>query len=374
MRYIIAALLFPVYLLSHFIPTRDDYWLFTSETGSAKGYADNTKHLFKYVYDDTDKSAVWLSEKQDVRKTLSSKGYRTYSPTSLCGIYYTLRSGVTFRTRSIFCSDARWYLMGAGTHVQLWHGVPMKKIDPIVSDDTLVDRVMSWVSRFDMFTLTSDQDPRQIFTNANVDPAKMVVTGYPRNDAIFDNTSGTIPARVSSIPDGSQTVLYLPTFREDGEVFKDSDIDLEILDAELADCDSYFLVKPHENSNGALAEYDRVRALDSSMDIYPMLSEIDVLITDYSSVCFDYLLTDGKLLFYPYDLVEYSETRGFCIDYDAVAAGPQALTFDELLIWIAHFAEGEDGFQSRREDITTRFHTYRDGNSAQRVVEAVEKL
>lgn len=108
-----------VFLFSFFIPTKDDIWVFGSETGSASGFSDNAKYLYLYCQRETEVTAIWITQDDNVRTELNRRGYRAYKPRSLIGIYYTLISDKGILTRSIFSNDVPWYALGNSTLVQL---------------------------------------------------------------------------------------------------------------------------------------------------------------------------------------------------------------------------------------------------------------
>jgi CDP-glycerol glycerophosphotransferase len=118
--------------------------------------------------------------------------------------------------------------------------------------------------------------------------------------------------------------------------------------------------------------------LDKEIDIYPYLKVCDLLVTDYSSVFFDFLLLAKPLIFFPYDLERYrSRDRQLYFDYNDFVCGPQALTQEELQLAIASILRspsGDDIFAARREDILKRSFDFRDGCSCERLYKKVVEL
>ncbi|MCP4220690.1 MAG: hypothetical protein GY765_39045, partial [bacterium] len=104
-------------------------------------------------------------------------------------------------------------------------------------------------------------------------------------------------------------------------------------------------------------------------DIYPFLPLADLLITDYSSIYFDYLLLDRPIVFFPYDLETYiNEERGLIFEYDRLTPGPHCFSREELEKEVfTALVDLKDSYKEKREEIGKLAFTYRDGKSCQRV-------
>lgn len=132
--------------------------------------------------------------------------------------------------------------------------------------------------------------------------------------------------------------------------------------------------------NGMIAggEIEQIRVLDDSDiggDIYNVLGKYDILITDYSSIYFDYLLTDRPVIFFPFDYEEYvAYDRDLYYDYDLVTPGPKCKTWDEVCEWITRFKEDPSLYKDERAKMKDKFHVYKDGNSSKRVFEEIIQL
>jgi CDP-glycerol glycerophosphotransferase (TagB/SpsB family) len=109
-----------------------------------------------------------------------------------------------------------------------------------------------------------------------------------------------------------------------------------------------------------------------------MLPRLDALITDYSSIYFDYLLLDRPVLFFPYDLERYREDeRGFYFEYEEVTPGPKARTFDELVSRICELLDGYEreraAWRPERDRVAHLCHAFRDGQSARRLIDRLHE-
>ena len=125
----------------------------------------------------------------------------------------------------------------------------------------------------------------------------------------------------------------MPTWR-DYEFFIDSGFNFQQLNDELLKNDSIFLIKLHPSSviDIDLSVYPALDVLPASLDIYPILPYTDVLVTDYSSIYYDYLILNKPIILFPFDREKYIEKdRGFIEDYFTAMPSPYFDTFEELL-------------------------------------------
>ena len=126
---------FPFYLISLLIPRSLNIWVFGAWFGNQ--FNDNTAYLFKYVLcNQSNVKAVWLTKNSQIIKDLRKKGYPIYHKNSIKGFWYGSRAGATF----INCGydDVNKYCIKQSLIVQLWHGIPLKKIK---SDDMINENI-----------------------------------------------------------------------------------------------------------------------------------------------------------------------------------------------------------------------------------------
>ena len=115
--------------------------------------------------------------------------------------------------------------------------------------------------------------------------------------------------------------------------------------------------------------------MDSNADIYPVLKYSDALITDYSSIYFDYLLLDKPIIYYPIDLEEYQKKcRGFYRPYEELTAGVKAYNEQELINAIQDVINGVDDYKEERKVLRDKIFKYQDGRNCERVVEWIKNL
>lgn len=393
-----------VYGASALLPRREDVWIFGAAGGDQ--FVGNPKYQFLHVAAEHDDAIrpVWITANDDVLDGLRAAGFEVHRADSWRGRYLTLRAGYVFTSHGVG-DVAKWFTRGADV-VQLWHGVALKRIGYDVEREwSLAGRVLFslFASNWDRLVVTS-QTQAEIFAGAYpLDRDDIEVTGYPRNDALVRTFPGedaveTVPpvaerptppaepphqdggtAKRDGREDGPVTdgpvLAYVPTWRrgfgdqQHGRPISESDLDLGELDSLLGRHDAHLLVKLHPRDEGELdlSPRDNVSSLSAEADLYLTLRGVDVLITDYSSVYFDFLHLDRPIVFFPYDLDQYAQRPGFYFDYEDVTPGPVATSGDELLAALDAVLAGDDGYASTRHRVRDRFFETVDGRAAERV-------
>jgi CDP-glycerol glycerophosphotransferase len=211
----------------------------------------------------------------------------------------------------------------------------------------------------------------------------VVEQGYPRNDVFRRDDAGDVARRVRrklGIGPDATVVLYAPTFRDDQPAGPNRftfalPLDLDRFARELPD-DTVLLLRMHVLVRGGapVPEHLADRVVDVSS--YPEIQELylasDVLVTDYSSVFFDYAALRRPMLFYAYDLEAYRDTlRGFYLDYLSDLPGPVLRTESELYDALRDLPGVVERYGERYDAFLRRFAPHDDGHAAERVVDVV---
>lgn len=383
LRYLVAFLLRGCSML---IP-KTNIWVFTSGRGDS--FAGNSKYFFLYCnHHRDDIRPIWITRDETIAETLRSEGYQAFTADSLVAKYCLLRAEVKW----ISHSNQFWAYSGGCKTVQLWHGNALKKMG--FDKDAEWPFLVRWHRRivsynWDYFCVTSSNDPVQTFRSAyRQRPEKMLVSGYPRNDILFGDIEGFNIGMnndqyewIQSLTSEATVVAYLPTWRQAfgeqaGEPITDTRLDLPALNRLLTKNDAYLLVKfhPRSRTNLSIDAYDHIIELPSDFDIYPALKHVDILVTDYSSIFFDFLLLNRPILFYAFDRRAYEDSRGFYFDYEEITPGPIVESPAGLHRWLEHFLSGSDGFERKRIDIRDRFYEYPDGNTSSRLGQLIDEV
>jgi len=410
-----------LYWIAVRMPVDKNFWIFGAWFGET--YSGNSKYLFEYVVkNECNIKAVWLTRSRKLTVELRRKGFNVYYFYSPIGIWYALRAGV-----AVFCvgytSDLPSFCIYRSKKlIQLWHGIGPKKVGvlnkhPLPTTRELfpsfkhknieviilnlwkllfkarftnVDVLPYKMEQYDLYTSILSLSPItkkkmiDVFNVQRDKSDKVVVTGFPRNDALFRKVSN--PNRISRIIDnihgkGEKVGFYLPTHRQEGRktMLKEISNGLRLNKNKLVSKKIHLLVKLHhfhntERTKVKIENVTFVTTDDIEGDIYPLLSMSDFLITDYSSVYIDYLLVDKPIIFFIYDIREYMcNEREFYFSFKDITPGPKVLSWSSLLSEVHNQLE-KDGYKIARRDTRKLFHTYNDASSSRRVVDQIYTL
>ena len=144
----------------------------------------------------------------------------------------------------------------------------------------------------------------------------------------------------------------------------------------LRDNEILFVIKIHPNEVEMYKDelnYSNI-VFWEDRDIYPFLSNFDILLTDYSSIYFDFLILNRSIIFTPFDFQEYSKLNGFYYDYDSVTPGPKAKDWDDVINHIQDILHGIDKYKEKRSMINRNFNKYQDGENSERVFQEIMKV
>lgn len=351
--------------LEHFGQIRPDshIWLFSSTDNSHYNY--NSRYLFEYVKENLPEiTPLFVINDPELRNSLSSKYGKQYfiETESIQGIRQALSAGVWF-------TSAGLPAYGTGLHkkrliINLWHGVPLKKIallDPNLKKAARIYFKKIFSENYTCILTTSHELIPLMARSFAVSEDKIKVWGQPRNDGLFQKNDcrEILDQLFPDLPEYTKTVLYAPTFRDYGQVqlFPFKDFDQKQLEAFLDEKNMLLFIRTHVAEQGSAAPYlgKRIRFLgnEQAEDVTGILNIFDCLITDYSSIYIDYLLTDKPMIFLPYDRQQYLDGRGMNFDYDDVTPGPKPETFNDFLDALS---PKEDFWKSERTRVNRLFN------------------
>ncbi|WP_042383307.1 bifunctional glycosyltransferase/CDP-glycerol:glycerophosphate glycerophosphotransferase [Streptacidiphilus melanogenes] len=268
------------------------------------------------------------------------------------------------------------------TYVQTWHGSALKRMGFDMAEYRMQprhkqDEYQRALDRFDHFVVRTEHDVDTLVRAYRLPESKVLRVGYPRNDALVatrraelssgKRERGPLAAELGIDPDRT-IVLYAPTFRE-----KAPELVLDpVAFAERFGEDTTLLVRSHYMQRLAVPRTLKGKVVDVTdyPDITPLLGLADALVTDYSSVMFDYALLDRPMVFYAYDYEEYAgAARGTYFDLREAAPGPFVETQDQLFDAIDAVRKGTDEFAEKRGAFATRFGEYDEGRAAAQIVD-----
>lgn len=295
----------------------------------------------------------------------------------------------------IWVSDSRmpnYIKKRKGVHyIQTWHGTPLKKLaldmDSVnMAGETNIEkykRSFFLNTRTWDYLISQNNYSSEIFKRAFAFDKTMLEIGYPRNDILF---KGNTPEYIHKLkkemglPLDKKILLYAPTWRDneyyDKGAYKfNQAMDFSLLKEQFGDeficiVKYHYLVKDNidwSTYGGFVYEFNMCE------DISALYLVADMLITDYSSVMFDYSLLKRPMFFFTYDLEDYRDNlRGFYFDFIEEAPGPIVSTTRELVDSIKTYNEKE--YEEKYKAFYQKYNHADDGKASAKVVEVIEKI
>jgi len=364
-------------------PMMQNWILFESFFG--KNYSDSPKYIYEYISANMPGKykCIWVIDKRGTRIPFRHKKVKRFS---LRYYYYLARCGyMVFNSR-----QPEWMIKREGNiFLQTWHGTPLKKlvfdIEDISSATPRYKQQVYKQSRAWDYLIAANKFSSETFRRCFMFDNTILETGYPRNDILHapnrDQMAAVIRNRLN-IPKDKKVILYAPTWRDDEYYGKgmykfELQLDLDLMKRELED-EYVVLLRTHYFIADSL-DVRHLKGFAYNVSKYDDISELylisDILITDYSSVFFDFANLKRPMLFYTYDLEKYRDVlRGFYIDIEKEVPGPLLFTTEEVVESIKNIDLIEREYRSRYEEFYDRFCGWEDGQAAKKVVESVFKI
>lgn len=372
-------------LLHYFIPRSDKFIVFNTKMSSKYLFLNNTKYLYLYLNEINDFQVCWLCDNANMIKTFHKCGYKNvYSEKSLYGIYHALKSKYWFYDYTT--NDLPGHLVQSAVLINLCHGIPLKKINYDASDNyTNTKKIfLELFGLNDNFCISNCEYERSHQATAFlVQNDNLPILGSPRLDVLYRDIAGADLFMEEDFENikhmheqGKNLIIYMPTFRDTGKNISGW-LKSNKLREFLKNTNSTLICKLHPYDNNSLdfETNEEIYKMANDSDVYPILKYTDSLITDYSSVYFDYLLLDKPILYYPIDLEEYQEKcRGFYRPYEELTAGVKSYNEEELIQAMQDVINGVDNYKEERKILRDKMFKYQDGRNCERVVEWIKGL
>lgn len=254
--------------------------------------------------------------------------------------------------------------------IQLWHASGLQKKFGYDADDDLGKlKYVNPVKNFDFISVSSEIMVDVIANNWKLSNEKIKAMGTSRSDIFFDELY-LKECRIKfykKYPNAinKKIILWAPSFRGNGSNAKINYIEQVLKLKEKLNDKYYFIIKLHPHLQ---KKYDVDNCDIATEKLYPV---IDILITDYSSVLYDFLLLNKNVIFYVPDYEEYIKTRGLYIDYKKEFEFPIVYDIDKLCETITNYPKIED---KKIEMYKNKFIKNNDGKASQRIINYLENL
>lgn len=359
-------------------------WVFGAWYG--ENYSDNCRDLFEYVSNNCPEiNAVWITRSQKVFDKLRTQNKNVAFADSKEGIQACQKAKYTFISNTVL--DVNEMHINGSVRIWLWHGHPLKKIvyDQPLPPKTIKQKIKDIFPPCNILKADIVINSCPFFspfyqTAFRVRPDQVIVTGSPRNDSMFEKGTTPFIVNLKQRFPGSKILIYMPTFRDvlyrnqkPFDPFGGFGFDLkEFLDF-LEKNNLVFLYKGHyvDIKNQKLVENNGGRLVfinDSMYDnLYSFIKDTDILVTDYSSIYFDYLLLKKPIILTPFDKDDYcNNSRPMYYDYDDNIEGIRAHDWKEFIDIV-----NNGKYYVPSQKTVDKYHSFQDGNSSKRVTDYI---
>ncbi len=354
--------------IAYLIPKKRDKIVFIGRDNGL--FLDNVKYLYLYMeknYPDFDIS--FLTEDKETFSFLSNHK-KIFFP-SIKAFWDLFRTNILVVDNGMWIKNSKIYFLWKAKKVQLWHGIGLKRIH--LDDPDWIRlykklhyriylRLFGLPIKYQLFLSTNDFFYDNFFKKAFIVEDK-ICCNYPRNEVFIDkkfiekydaylNSDLDFKNKILNRKDIQKKILYMPTFRDSGvDVLSEKILDLQKLNEFAIENRILFIFKFHPDPRFQKYSnrFENILWFDSSKDIYPLIDVFDLLITDYSSFYFDFLLTEKPIIFFAYDLEKYQkDERPFVFKYEKMTPGQIVTSQTELQKAIL---EDEDKWISERKKL-----------------------
>ncbi|QQZ10069.1 glycosyltransferase [Heyndrickxia vini] len=261
-------------------------------------------------------------------------------------------------------------------YVNTWHGTPLKTLGKdmngslgqhknLMRNFMHTDYIIA-PNKFTADKMIDSHDLRGIYRG------KIAETGYPRVDLVLEDSINR--KKQLGCKENKKIILYAPTWR--GEVGNVSDEinkiihDIKVLEKSLSE-QYTILLKVHSLMQNHLKNsHKHISVVPEHVDSNELLSIVDLLITDYSSIFFDFIITKKPIIFYAYDQNQYKKDRGFYLDIEEMP-GPICTSIFDVIDEVSNAQHYQDVYKEKLDFCQKTFLPLEDGQSTSRVIDAI---
>ncbi|HCX63924.1 MAG TPA: CDP-glycerol glycerophosphotransferase family protein, partial [Eubacteriaceae bacterium] len=353
------------------------------ESYGGRQYSCHPRAIYEYIQEHhPDMDCVWSVEPSEAStfKKMGIPYVKRFSP----AWFFAMAKSKYWITNTRF---PLWVEKPADTvYLQTWHGTPLKKLGMDI-EEVFMPGTTTFQYKRNFYRESRNWDylisPNRFSTNVfsrayGLDREKIIESGSPRNDFLVNNKNNqTILEKIKrkrNLPTDKKIILYAPTWRDDEYFSKakyryNAALDLNKLKNALKD-EYIVLLRMHYlvADNVDLTGVEDFAYNVSDGDITELYLISDLLITDYSSVYFDYAVLNRPMVFFMYDIDDYRDRlRGFYFDVTKHVPGPIVKDNDRLIEAI----QNKDADNEKQKRFYQNFCALEDGNATKRVVEQI---
>jgi len=330
------------------------------------------KHRFVWVLDDTGNPLA--------RQFASRKNVKYVRRHSLRYLYYLCRSKYLFNNNTF----PHYFQKKPGQiYVNTWHGTPLKTLGKDIRGTPGQHRNMARNFFLSDYFVNPNPFTADVLVRANdlgrLYTGLIVLEGYPRNDLLINADPNKVRHFLfehCQVPPGPKIILYAPTWR--GEIGKPEDTSEEIYGhiktmRRLVPEGYILLLKVHGLTYRYVKEDSTLHdviCIPDWVETNELLSVVDVLVTDYSSIFFDFLCTGRPIVFFCHDREMYDHNRGLYLRLDDLP-GPVVESAEEVMECIRDIDRVRDQYKERLEQFRQTYCGKDDGKATERILQMV---
>jgi CDP-glycerol glycerophosphotransferase (TagB/SpsB family) len=366
-------------------------------------FADNSKYFFIAAtqFGKPNHRVVFLTNNDFIHTDIIEAGGQSVLHPSWRSLQLVLACGNLVADMADWFDYGVYQLSLGARRVQIWHGAPLKLIELDLYHERLANMPTgpklllklqkTMLGRFPIYdeVIATSQGFIDSAFSRCFSAHHFIASGYPRNDVLLgwpepdsvatrllgvnvDNHAKDAVCKACS--QGIRIVLYVPTFRKGMDDPFAEDIELTRLSdfASRHNCLVVLKLHPFMQGQYKIEQYPNILEYAPLGDIYPLMAECDILITDYSSIYFDFLLLDKPIVFFATDLETYlTQDRGMYFDYALMTPGAKCDDYEQLETQLAFILshDGDDGYADKRAEIRAFTHQFVDNQAGKRLCE-----
>lgn len=370
--------------INKFVKRQEKSIVFESFLG--KQYSDNPKAIYFYIKENYPEYKLYWSFDRRQYHSLKENVNRPLSRFGFKWLFVMPRA-------EFLVTNSRmpyWIPKSSNTtYIQTWHGTPLKKLGididevhmPGTTTENYKENFTNEARKWDLL-ISPNAYSTEVFKRAFQFENEIIESGYPRNDILYvGNNEETIDKLKKNLqlPSDKKVLLYAPTWRDNdfyevGRYKLNLQLDLQQMKDQLGD-NYVILIRAHYLVAENL-DLSSVGGFAYDVSSYPDINELylisDILITDYSSVFFDYANLKRPMLFFTYDIEEYrDQLRGFYFDFENEAPGPLVETTEAVIEEIKKLENNGYQLGEDFEGFYQTFCSLEDGKASERVVQHI---
>lgn len=384
---IISSLLLIVFKVFSLFPVKENVVIFESQYGGK--FDDNPKAIYEHIKQtNTEKYQLFWSINYRNRDIINDEDVQVLYRFSIRWLYYMARAKYWIVNSRM----PKWLPKRKETkYVQTWHGTPLKKLAldmdtigmPGNSLEAYKKSFLKETKKWD-YLIAPNQYSKDIFKSCFAFEKVFIDSGYPRNDVLFHKNNrkdiNGIKKKLG-LPLDKKVILYAPTWRDDyyisrGKYRFKMPFDLDKM-AEILGDEAVIIFRAHylvAESLDGIAERPNFFNFSIKEDISDLYLVSDMMITDYSSVFFDYANLTRPILFFAYDYEHYRDhLRGFYFDIEKESPGPFVTKTEDFYSYLSDYIKNGEFIHYQPKLITFHdtFCEWEDGHASQEVLEEI---